>query len=490
MKHAESGSTRDRRHNAPFERTFYHLKYPVNALIQHRMASGITLLIAAIVAMFAANSPLSEYYLWFINLPISLKVGGWEMEETLQLWVSDGLMAIFFLAIGLEIKRELLVGELSTPRKAALPVVAALGGIIVPAIIYVAINPHPIESYGWGIPVATDIAFAIGVLALLGERVPRSLYMFLITLAVVDDLAAVLIIALFYTDHIALDYLSKAAVMFAVLVGLNLIGIRRPLPYFIVGTMLWFAMLKSGIHATIAGVLLALTIPARSKTMPSYFSERVHHLIEQMSDILFSYDQKRKEGKEVRESHEQHSIISVFHRGIGMVESPLHKVQDDLRLPIAFIVMPFFAFVNAGVPINLELLTGELSHHVSMGVFFGLLLGKFTGISLASLASIKFGIAHLPGNVEFKHILGASFVAGIGFTMSMFIAGLAFRDTPELIRIAKMGILTGSLIAGSIGYVILRIVFRGNMDEHGLINERFPETAHNGKFKGEEKSDE
>ena len=470
MKKTNPGWLGDERHNAPFERIFYRLKLPVNALIQHKMASGITLLIAAILALIAANSPLSEYYLWFINMSISLKVGGWEMEETLQLWVSDGLMAIFFLAIGLEIKRELLVGELSTPRKAALPVVAALGGIIVPAIIYVTINPHPIESYGWAIPVATDIAFAIGVLAILGERVPRSLYMFLITLAVVDDLVAVLIIALFYTDHIAFDYLSKAAIMFTVLIAFNLVGIRRPLPYFIVGAILWFAMLKSGIHATIAGVLLALTIPASSKIRPSYFSERFHHLIAHMSDIVYNYDQKRREGKEVRESHEQHSIISTFHRGIALVESPLHKVQEDLRLPIAFIVMPFFAFVNAGVPINLELLSVNLAHPISMGVIFGLFFGKISGISLASLAAVKLGGARLPEGVKLQHIFGAGFLAGIGFTMSMFIAVLAFRNTPELIKIAKMGILTASIISGSVGYIFLRIVFAGNANKHTSTN--------------------
>ena len=467
MKKTGPGRFGDKRHNAPFERAFYNLKLPVNALIQHKMASGVTLLIAAILALIAANSPLSEYYLWFINMPISLKVGGWELEEALQLWVSDGLMGIFFLAIGLEIKREILVGELSTPRKAALPVVAALGGIIVPAIIYIIINPHPIASYGWAIPVATDIAFAIGVLALLGERVPRSLYMFLITLAVVDDLVAVLIIALFYTDHIALDYLSKAAIMFSVLVGFNLIGIKRPLPYFIVGAMLWFAMAKSGIQPTIAGVLVALTIPASSKTRPSYFSERIHQLIAQMSDIVYSYDQKRREGVEVRESHEQHSIISVFHNGIGLVESPLHKVQEDLRLPIAFIVMPFFAFVNAGVPINMELLTAELAHPISMGVIFGLFFGKISGISLASMAAVKLGGAHLPEGVKLRHIFGAGFLAGIGFTMSIFIAVLAFRNTPELIKIAKMGILTASLISGTIGYLFLRIVFAGDAKKHG-----------------------
>ncbi len=459
MKQNTPGRVGDKRHNAPLERLFYHLKLPVNALIRHRMAGGITLLIAAVIALIAANSPLSEYYLWFINMSISLKVGGWEMEETLQLWASDGLMAFFFLAIGLEIKRELLVGELSTPRKALLPIVAAIGGVIVPAIIYIAINPHPIESDGWGIPVATDIAFAIGVLAFLGDRVPRSLYMFLITLAVVDDLAAVLIIALFYTDLIAFDYLSKAAVMFAVLVGLNLIGTRRPLPYFIVGAFLWFAMLKSGVHSTIAGVLVALTIPASSKTRPSYFSERVHQLIEQMSDIVYSYDQKRKKGKEVRESPEQHSIIGVFHSGIDLVESPLHEVQDGLRLPIAFIVMPIFAFVNAGVPINLELLTEELAHPVSMGIILGLFFGKIAGIFLASLAAVKLGGAHLPESMKMRHIFGVSFLAGIGFTMSMFIAVLAFRDTPELIKIAKMGILTASVISGIVGYIFLRVVF-------------------------------
>ncbi len=445
--------------NAPFEESFHRITVPIKEFISHKAAGGIVLFVSSVLAMIAVNSPLSESYSSFIHTPLALKIGEWQLEETLQLWVNDGLMVIFFLAVGLEIKRDLLFGELSSPRKAALPILAAFGGVIAPAVIYLSMNPAPIESHGWAIPVATDIAFAVGTLALLGDRVPRQLYMFLITLAIVDDLVAVMIIAVAYTDTIHTAYLVKAGLIMALLIIFNLVGIRKSLPYFIGGLFLWFTVLKSGVHATMAGVLLAAVIPARAKVKPTHISRIIRKLTGRMMELLDIYDSKNEKSGDPHESAEQHAVISVFYKGIRLVESPLHRMQDELKMLVAFVVMPVFAFVNAGIPLDIISISTEFHSPVGIGVAAGLLFGKVIGVSLASLAAVKFGIATLPKEIEMKHIFGVSLLAGIGFTMSMFIAGLAFRQAPELLIEAKLGILLGSIVAGSAGLFVLSKIF-------------------------------
>jgi len=450
--------------NAPFEESFHRITVPVKEFIHHKASGGIVLFVFSALALLAINSPLAETYLNFIHTPLALKIGEWKLEETLQLWVNDGLMAIFFLAVGLEIKREILFGELSSPRKAALPILAALGGVIVPATIYLAMNPAPIESRGWAIPVATDIAFAVGALALLGDRVSRQLYMFLITLAIVDDLVAVMIIAVAYTDTIHAEYLVKAGLIMAMLVAFNLIGIRKSLLYYIGGLFLWFAVLKSGVHATMSGILLAIVIPARAKVKPTHIGRMIKQLADRILELLDIYESKNEKTGDPRESAEQHAVISVFYKGIRLVESPLHRMQDELRMLVAFVVMPVFAFVNAGIPLDIASIESEFPHPVGVGVAIGLLLGKMTGISLASLAAVRFGFATLPEGIGMKHIFGVSLLAGIGFTMSMFIAGLGFREAPVLLLEAKMGILFGSIVAGSAGLFFLHRIFAQDKD--------------------------
>ncbi len=438
---------RNRRHNAPLERHFWHFKSPVDSMIGHRAASGVALLLATALALIAMNSPFSGAYISFIETPISLTIGEWSLTESLKLWVNDGLMGLFLLAVGLEIKKELLVGELSTFKKAVLPFIAAFGGIVTPAIFYLAMNPGAPEMLGWGIPMATDIAFVIGIMALLGDRVPRSLYIFLITLAIVDDLAAVLIIAFFYTSHIDTGYLLQSGLLFALLVIFNNVGIRKSLPYYVVGSILWFAMLKSGVHASIAGVLVAMAIPIKQKIHPSLLGETVFRVMQNCDASL------SEGGKMTFDQH--HAIIRIMKRGAYLLEAPSHRMIEGLRVPAAFIVVPIFAFVNAGIPIEASLFMDEIFHPVALGVAVGLVFGKFIGVSLSSLFAVKMGWTALPTGMTRTHLLGVAMLAGIGFTMSMFLGSLGFRLEPELQRIAKLGTFTGSLIAGSMGLIFL-----------------------------------
>jgi NhaA family Na+:H+ antiporter len=443
----------DRRYNSFLERAFYNITLPFEELIKHKATRGIVLLISAVLGLAAVNSPLSDLYLSLIHTPISLQIGSWELEESLQLWVNDGLMGIFFLAVGLEIKKEMLVGALSTPRKAALPFIAALGGMVVPAAIFHAFNPAGLDARGWGIPMATDIAFVIGVLALLGDRAPRSLYVFLVTLAIADDLGAILVIALFYTRELHFGYLNQAGIMFALLVLFNLVGIKKPLPYLLVGAVLWFSMLKSGVHATIAGVLVAAAIPARPKTNPAF-------LVQTARDLLTVYETKFPHGKTIRADDEHHAVIRLMKQGTDQLETPLHRLLDDLLMPVAFIVLPIFAFVNAGIPMEFEQLRHSLTHPVAWGVIAGLLAGKCVGISSSSWLAVKLNLGSLPEGLTARHIFGGSLLAGMGFTMSMFISVLGYRESPDLQTVAKTGIIYASLTAGFIGYTVLRLTSR------------------------------
>ncbi len=368
---------------------------------QHSAFSAVLLLIAALSAFVAANSPWAEAYHHFWNSSFR--------GNSLHFWVNDALMAVFFLLVGLEIKRELLVGELSTPRQAVFPLLAAAGGMLAPGLLYVAINP-PGSAYfsGWGIPTVTDIAFAIGVLALLGDRVPLGLKIFLTALAIIDDLGAVLIIALFYSNSINLVYLLSTFAMMAGLWLMNRLGVRNLLGYLLVGVVLWWLMLKSGVHPTLAGVLLALSIPADSKN---------------------------------KTETEQ-------------AKAPLQRLEHALNPWVAYGIMPMFALANAGVGLGSHPLSETLAHPVTLGVMLGLLLGKPLGITGVAWLSVRMGLAALPNGVGWLQVFGASCLGGIGFTMSIFIANLAFQE-PVLIDRAKIGILSASLLAGMLGCLAL-----------------------------------
>lgn len=437
--------------NAPWEKSFDKILTPFEEFIHRQTTSGLLLMATAILALVLANSALSGMYLDVLHTSVGFSVAGWSLEKTLHHWVNDGLMALFFFVVGLELKREILVGELAVPRQAALPIVAALGGMLVPVLVYFAFNPAGDAALGWGIPMATDIAFAIGALVLLAHRVPKALITFLVALAIVDDLGAVLVIAFFYTDQIVWQALIAGAVILAVLILFNRVGIRRPLPYFILGGLLWFALLKSGVHATLAGVLTAFTIPAMPKYDPARFSAHV-------KGLMAHFDASHQPGESIMTNDTLRAVVQTLENGVHKVETPLQRLEHGLHLPVAFLVIPVFAFFNAGIPLELAGLADTLRHPVTLGVLFGLLLGKFIGITGASWLALKLGIGQLPAGTRFSQIAGVALLAGIGFTMAIFIAELGFAEQAEYLLMAKTGILLASFVAGVGGFVWLKWV--------------------------------
>jgi NhaA family Na+:H+ antiporter len=427
----------------PIER----LAKPFAMFAKQASAGGIVLLACALIAMLWANSPLGEYYFRLWSTPVEVRFGNLiDIDKPLLLWINDGLMAVFFFLVGMEIKRELLVGELRSPRKAALSMAAAVGGMVVPALIYVALNWGTPEIRGWGVPMATDIAFALGALALLGTRAPLALKVFLTALAIVDDLGAVLIIALFYTENIKVDALLYSLLFWGGMIAMNRLGVRNVLIYFIVSLGLWYFMLKSGVHATVAGVLGAFAIPVRSRIDPELFIARVREYLNQ-------FDQPVTE-RTIILSPEQQSAVEAIEREALRVQSPLQRLEHQLHYFVAFFVMPVFALANAGVALGGE---GGLNwtSRVIWGVALGLLIGKPLGITLFSWLAVRLGLAQLPQGINFVHIVGVGFLGGIGFTMALFIAGLAFRG--DELNYAKLGILAGSALAGVIGFMMLRM---------------------------------
>ncbi len=434
--------------HAPWEKSFDKILTPFEEFVHRQTTSGLLLMGTAVLALVLANSGMAVIYQHWVHAPIGINIGGWTLEKTLQHWVNDGLMALFFFLVGLELKREILVGELAVPRQAALPIIAAIGGMVFPALIYFAINPTGDAARGWGIPMATDIAFAVGALVLLANRVPKALITFLVALAIVDDLGAVLVIALFYTDQIVWEALLAAAAILGVLIVFNLAGIRQPLPYLLFGALLWFALLKSGVHATLAGVLTAFTIPACPKYDPVRFSQYV-------KELMARFDASHQPGKSIMTNDALHTVVQTLEHGVRKVEAPLQRMEHGMHLPVAFLVIPIFAFFNAGIPIELAGLGDTLTHPVTMGVMLGLVLGKFIGIAGTSWLALKFGIAQLPPLTRFSQIAGVALLAAIGFTMAIFIAELGFIGQPEYLLMAKTGILIASFLAGVSGFVWL-----------------------------------
>jgi Na+:H+ antiporter, NhaA family len=413
---------------------------PFTRFARMEAAGGILLLVATGAALLWANSSWehSYYQIWHTQVTISL--GGLSLSESRHEWVNDGLMSIFFFLVGLEIKRELLIGELSSFRHAAFPFMAAIGGSIIPALIYLGLN-HGGATHGWGIPMATDIAFALGVLALLGSRVPVGLKIFVAALAIVDDIFGVLVIALFYTRHISLSSLSLGFVGVAISFGANRLGIRNPVVYAVIGVGVWFAVLNSGVHATIAGILLAFTIPARNSLDKTEFLRLSRGLLDQFE----SHDLN---------SAQAHHAIHSLEQQCEMIESPLHRIEHGLQPWVSFLIMPIFAFANAGVHILGEI-GAAVTHPITLGVLLGLLLGKPMGITVFAWIASKTGLASRPASVSWGQIFGASWLCGIGFTMSLFIASLALGDG-DLLDLSKIGTLAASIGAGCIGSLLLR----------------------------------
>jgi len=435
---------------APWEKAFKKVSTPFEHFLHAQTTTGMVLMFMTIFALILANSPIAETYAHFFHTKVDLTVGSWELSHTIHHWINDGLMAIFFFIIGLEIKREVLVGELSNIKVAILPILAAIGGMLIPALIYFSITSGTEGAGGWGIPMATDIAFAISALVLLGKRVPPALVTFLVALAIVDDLGAVLVIALFYTEQIHMLPLGLAGGAFLILVMFNRFGIHMILPYFIVGLLMWFFMLESGVHATIAGVIAALAIPSKPKRSPGSFRQDAKVLLDEYD----SYAIDEKEGM----SERQKAILLKLEDNINDMGTPAARLENDLHLPVALIVIPLFALANAGIAIDFSSIGTTIMTPVSMGIIAGLILGKVLGIFGVAWLAIKLKLATLPQGSTMNQIFGVAFLGGIGFTMSIFVADLAFMGSPELVFQAKVGILAASLFAGLFGYFWLRFV--------------------------------
>lgn len=436
-------------YHAPWEKVFDRILTPMEEFIHRQTTSGILLMICAVIALVIANSPLHDSYEYLLHTEIGIDIGSLAFSLSIHHWINEALMALFFLVMGLELKRELLVGELSSPRQALLPIMAALGGMLIPALGYYVFNPSGHTAIGWGIPMATDIAFAIGALSLLGARVPKTLITFLIALAIVDDLGAVAVIAVFYTASINVQALLFAVFFTGLLVCLGLAGVRRSMPYAAVGILLWGSMLASGIHATIAGIVIAFCIPIRPKFEPNTFLEKVKDTTSKMQKAV-------SENPDVIHNPRFRALLSSLADGVNLVQAPAQRAEHTLHLPVAYIVIPIFALANAGIPIDFAGFGQYINHPVTMGVVAGLLLGKPIGILGFTWLAVKMGWAELPEELNMKHVFGVGLLGGIGFTMSIFIADLAFVGLPEDLLMAKTGILIASAIAGLTGFFWLK----------------------------------
>lgn len=396
----------------------------------------------ALIALAWANSPAGDSYPHFWHSKLSLGFADKVLAMSLEHWVNDGLMVIFFLLVGLEIKRELLIGELATLRSATLPIAAAIGGMVVPALLYLLLNAGGPGGSGWGIAMATDIAFAVGVLALVGRSAPISVKVFLLAIAIVDDLGAVLVIALFYTSQISFPALGMAGLFLLALVALNVLRVHQPLPYMLLGIGLWIATLNSGLHATIAGVLLAFTIPASRQIEELPYVDYVRAMLGQFEREAAIVPDKITE--------DQSHALSAMEEASQAVQTPLARVEHALLKPVNFLIVPLFALANAGV----DLRSGAgsaLQSPIAWGIVLGLVLGKPIGVLLATWIALKTGLASFPQNATVRQIVGVAILCGIGFTMSLFVANLAFPGQPGHLASAKVGILAASLISSVIG---------------------------------------
>ncbi|QIL89619.1 Na+/H+ antiporter NhaA [Microbulbifer harenosus] len=434
---------------APLENAFGRLVTPFEEFIHRQSTSGLLLMACAVIALIIANSGWQEGYKHLLHLPVSYNFGDWSLSMSFHHWINDGLMAIFFLLVGLELKREFLVGELSELRHAVLPVMAAAGGMVVPALIFFALNGGTPAERGWGIPMATDIAFAVGCIAILGNRVPRAVVTFLVALAIVDDLGAILVIAVWYTESVNTHALIAACVLVGLLWLLQFVGVRRSAGYMFVGILLWYALYLTGVHATLAGVITAMAIPARPKYDPVAFSTFV-------KDIIRSFDRCFRPGDKIIANDALRARVTALDSGIHMVQSPLQRMETRLHTPVAFVVVPIFALANAGIPIDSFTSYTAVFNPLTLGVICGLVFGKLIGIVGATWIGWKLGLGELPRSATFHHIVGVALLGGIGFTMSIFISELAFEGAPKMLIQAKAGVLLASVIAGVLGFLVLR----------------------------------
>lgn len=436
----------------------YQLLNPIQRFIKTESLSGVLLFTAAIVAVLFSNLPFHRLYDTIFQYNIGIKSEHFELVKPVILWINDGLMAIFFFLIGLEIKREILLGELNSIKKASLPFFAAIGGMIVPMLLYLMINQNPETSHGWGISMATDIAFTLAILKLLGKRVPLGLKIFLTAFAIIDDLGAVLVIALFYTQEIDWLLIFYAGILLIVLYVLSFLRIHSKFLLLIFGIVIWFLFLKSGIHPTIAGILVAFAVPVRQRINEFVYAEKLCEITEKLTASTNT-------NKLPVLSQSQIEEIDQLEQLTDKVLSPLQQLEHRLHKWVAFLIMPVFALANAGVHFSSDM---SIESSLVFTITISLFLGKTIGVFLFSYISTKLKIATLPQNINYKLILGAAILSGVGFTMSLFIGNLAFYDEIVYINSAKIGIISGSLISGIIGYIIIKLGLR----QHATENKR------------------
>ena len=427
--------------------THERLTRPFQRFSQMSSSGGLVLLGCTIMALAWANSKWHDtYHHVFHEIELALTFGSWSLAYGIGHWINDLLMAIFFVLVGLEIKREMVVGELADVKRAALPIAGAIGGMAIPAIIYVMFNLGQSSISGWGVPMATDIAFALGILALLGNKVPNSLKVFLTSLAIVDDLGALLVIAIFYTENLSFVHLGAAGGVTALLVALNLMGFRRGLWFVVPGMFLWYFFLKSGVHATIAGVVLAMTIPVSSRVDASRY-------IGFSRSALDAFEKHSRPGQDIKTNSAQRAAVHAIEKNSQLLMPLLHRMEHLLHPWVAFAIIPVFALANAGLHVESGVL-GAMAGPISLGVILGLFIGKPLGVVGASWLACKIGLATLPRGVTWRQMIGVGWLAGIGFTMALFIANLGFGSETELSH-AKMGILVASTLSAVVGLAVL-----------------------------------
>lgn len=419
---------------------------PFQKFFNLQSSTGILLLATTIIALVWANSPIAESYQSFWDFELGIVSDSFELKKPLLLWVNDGLMAIFFFLIGLEIKREFLIGELNSPKKVMFPLFGALGGIALPVILFIVLNQNPETLKGWGIPMATDIAFSLAILKVLGNRVPLSLKIFLTAFAIVDDLGAVLVIAIFYSSNLDMVLLGSALGVLALIYWLSYRGLYSEYITIASGFIVWLLFLKAGLHPTLAGVLMAFAVPVRQKIGTHEFTNQLESIVDEIkeSNVL----------QKPLLSAEQLELIDDLEDWSDKYSSPLQRLEHKLHNWVAYVIIPVFALANAGVAINGA---AELETALVINIMICLILGKSIGITSIIFLARKFGLVKVPSDITDKQIIGVSFLAGIGFTMAIFIAGLAFYNSPEYIDSAKIGILIGSTLSAIIGYILLRI---------------------------------
>lgn len=441
----------------PIQRSWEKIHEPLSSFIRAQTTTSWFLFLATLIALFWANSDASADYQHLTHTQLGLVLGDFSVKTTLKHFINDGLMVLFFFMLGLEVKLEVLAGDLSLPESRRMLILCALGGMILPAAIYLAFNWSLDSQIGWGIPMATDSAFALGVLALIKRHIPSGLLAFLVGLAIVDDIGAILVIAIFYAENVSIGYLMLAFGLIGLLALGNYAGIRQPLFYLLTGIACWVMMLKSGVHATFAGVAIALTIPAK----PKIASKK---LIDQAKSVLRKLD-KKPNPIDVLSSRKDHERVINVRDAAQSASTPLRRWQDAMELPVNLMILPLFVLVNAGVPFNMASIAESFYHPVGLGIILGLFFGKLIGISGLCWFGLRFQLGQLPASVTLKHVVGLSLVAGIGFTMSTFIATLGFETQPQHLQGAKSAILIASILSAACGIFYLRFMTQKPYDE-------------------------